>query len=45
VPTAIGNYEAGRRNLTPERQELWRAALKQLLAARASAIANHLATL
>jgi transcriptional regulator with XRE-family HTH domain len=43
--TRIANYEAGRRTPAPEVQDRWRTALKQILAARASAIANHLATL
>jgi hypothetical protein len=43
--TALAHYEAGRRTPAPEIQDRWRTALKQILAARASAIANHLATL
>ena len=43
--TALAHYEAGRRTPAPEIQARWLAALKRLLAARAVAIANHLATL
>jgi transcriptional regulator with XRE-family HTH domain len=45
VPTAIGNYEAGRRNLTPEKLERWRTALKRLMANRTAQIAQSLITL
>jgi transcriptional regulator with XRE-family HTH domain len=43
--TALAHYEAGRRAPSPDTLDRWRTALKQLLAGRASAIANHLATL
>jgi transcriptional regulator with XRE-family HTH domain len=43
--TALAHYEAGRRTPAPEIQDRWRTGLKHLLAARASTIANHLATL
>ena len=45
VPTAIGNYEAGRRIASPEKLELWRTAHKQLMAGRSAQIAHSLITL
>ena len=45
VPSAIGNYEAGRRIPSPEKLERWRRALKQLMAGRSAQISHSLITL
>lgn len=45
APTAVGNYEAGRRTPTPENLERWRIALKRLMASRSARISQSLITL